>query len=84
MRVVQLGTRDRGVQSTHGGRRPVHDGSTGVDDGVDVGNDCLATDGNLGARGLPETGILDRVEFNRAGVEARVCATEVKGRTAGS
>ena len=80
MRVIQLGSRDRGVESAHGGRRAVHDGGAGVDDGADVGDDSLAVDDGLGAGGLPETGVLDRVEFDGAGVEVFVSAAEVKRR----
>ena len=68
LRVVQLCTRNLGVERLDGAGRAVDEGGTRVDDGVEVGVGGLATEADLTATGLPEAGLLDSVVLYGAGV----------------
>ena len=68
-RVVDLGAVDGGVEVLDGGGGAVHDGSAGVDDGLESCVGVLRPNNALCASRLPETGRgVDRVVLNRAGV----------------
>ena len=77
-RVVDLGAGDGGVEGLDGRGGTVHDGGSGVDDGLEVGKDGGATDDSLGTGSLPETAAGDAVVLNRATVEVGVGSTEVE------
>ncbi len=84
VRVVHGRAGDGLVKGLDSGGRAVHDGGAGIDDGLEVRHDSLATNEGLGAGQLPEaSGGVDVVVLDRARVELVVGTTEVKLRACG-
>lgn len=74
--IKQLGTWYRSIERLDSRRGTIHNGSTGIDNGLEPGYGCLAFDNSLTAGCLPESTASDTVIFDVARVQVTVSSAK--------